>query len=91
MIREVDVAVAGLGALGSGAAYWLSRRSGLRVLGLERFEIGHPYGASEDVSRIIRRSYHRRDYVRLTARAYESWADVEGESGTQVVFRACTR
>jgi sarcosine oxidase len=77
----------GLGAIGSGAAYWLARRPGLRVLGLERFEIGHPYGAGEDVSRIIRRSYHRRDYVRLTARAYEAWAEVERESGTQVVFR----
>ena len=86
MTRDVDVVVVGLGALGSGAAYWLSRRSGLRVLGLERFEIGHPYGASEDVSRIIRRSYHRRDYVRLTARAYESWAEVEHEGGHQVVF-----
>jgi sarcosine oxidase len=85
--RDVDVVIVGLGALGSGAAYWLSRRGGLRVLGLERFEIGHPYGASEDVSRIIRRSYHRRDYVRLTARAYESWAEVEREAGTQVVFR----
>jgi sarcosine oxidase len=57
------------------------------VLALERFDIGHPYGASEDVSRIIRRSYHRRDYVRLTARAYDAWAQVERESGTQVVFR----
>ena len=87
MTREVDVAVVGLGAIGSAAAYWLSRRPGLRVLGLERFELGHPYGAGEDVSRIIRRSYHRRDYVRLTARAYEAWAEVERESGTQVVFR----
>jgi sarcosine oxidase len=85
--RDVDVAVVGLGALGSAAAYWLSRRPGLRVLGLERFELGHPYGASEDVSRIIRRSYHRRDYVRLTARAYDAWAEVERESGSQVVFR----
>lgn len=87
MTRDADIVVVGLGALGSAAAYWLSRRSGLRVLGLERFEIGHPYGASEDVSRIIRRSYHRRDYVRLTARAYASWAEVERASGTQVVFR----
>ena len=87
MTREVDVVVVGLGALGSAAAYWLSRTSGLRVLALERFEIGHPNGASEDVSRIIRRSYHRRDYVRLTARAYDSWAEVERASGTQVVFR----
>jgi sarcosine oxidase len=85
--REVDVAVVGLGALGSAAAYWLSRRPGVRVLGLERFELGHPYGASEDVSRIIRRSYHRRDYVRLTARAYDAWSEVEREGGTQVVFR----
>jgi monomeric sarcosine oxidase len=85
--RDWDVVVVGLGALGSATAYWASRRPGTRVLGLERYEIGHLNGASEDVSRIIRRSYHRRDYVRLTARAYESWADVERESGLQVVFR----
>jgi sarcosine oxidase len=87
MTREVDVAVVGLGALGSAAVYWLSRRPGVRVLGLERYEIGHPYGASEDVSRIIRRSYHRRDYVRLAARAYDTWTELERASGTQVVFR----
>ena len=87
MRRDWDVVVVGLGALGSGACYWLSRRTGLRVLGLEQFEIGHPNGASEDVSRIIRHSYHRRDYVRLARRAYDTWAEVEHESGTQVVFR----
>ena len=87
MTRDWDVVVVGLGALGSAAAYWSSRRSGTRVLALERYEIGHHNGASEDVSRIIRRSYHRRDYVRLTARAYETWAEVERESGSQVVFR----
>ena len=87
MTRDWDVVVVGLGALGSAAAYWCSRRTGLRVLALERYEIGHTNGASEDVSRIIRRSYHRRDYVRLTARAYEAWAEVERESASQVVFR----
>ena len=84
---EVDVAVVGLGALGSAAACWAARRPGVRVLGLERYELGHPYGASEDVSRIIRRSYHRRDYVRLTARAYATWAEIEHEAAMQVVFR----
>ena len=87
MSRDRDVVVVGLGALGSATACWLSRRQGLRVLGLERFELGHPYGASEDVSRIIRLSYHRPDYVRLARRAYETWAELERESGTQVVFR----
>ena len=84
---DVDVAVVGLGGIGSAVASWVSRRSGVRVLGLEQFELGHPYGASEDVSRIIRRSYHRRDYVRLTARAYEAWASVEAESGARIVTR----
>ena len=71
MARDADVVVVGLGALGSAAAYWASRRSGLRVVALEQFEIGHPYGASEDVSRIVRLSYHRREYVRLARRAFD--------------------
>ena len=52
-----------------------------RVLGLERFELGHANGASADHSRIIRLSYHRPDYVRLAKRAYETWAEVEAEAG----------
>ena len=87
MRRDWDVIVVGLGALGSAACYWVSRRPGLRVLGLEQYRIGHLNGASEDVSRIIRLSYHRRDYVRLAGRAYATWAEVERESGTRVVFR----
>jgi len=83
----VDVAVVGLGGLGSAAVYWAARQPAVRVLGLEQFELGHPYGASEDVSRIIRRSYHRRDYVRLTQRAYDAWAEVERESGIRVILR----
>ena len=39
--REYAVAVIGLGGIGSGAAYWLSRRLGGDVLGLEQFELGH--------------------------------------------------
>ena len=79
--RDWDVIVVGLGALGSAAAYWASTRPETRVLGLERFELGHANGASADHSRIIRLSYHRPDYVRLAKRAYTSWADVEAEDG----------
>ncbi len=84
--RDRDVVVVGLGALGSAAAYWLAR-AGVDVLGLEQFELGHPNGASQDHSRIIRLSYHRPAYVRLARRAYATWAEVEGESGTTVVTR----
>jgi sarcosine oxidase len=85
--NDWDAIVVGLGAIGSGAAYWLSRRLGDRVLGLEQFELGHANGAGQDHSRIIRYSYHRPDYVRLARRAYESWAVVEAESGTRIVTK----
>ena len=85
MRRDWDAIVIGLGGIGSAAAYWLSTRLGDRVLGLEQFELGHPNGASQDHSRIIRYSYHRPDYVRLARRAYASWAAVEDESGERVV------
>lgn len=85
--RDFAVAVIGLGGIGSGAAYWLSRRLGPDVLGLEQFELGHSRGASQDHSRIIRLSYHRPDYVRLAKRAYETWDLLQAESGVQVVTR----
>lgn len=83
--RDWDVIVIGLGAFGSAAAYWASTRAGVRVLGLERFELGHANGASADHSRIIRLSYHRPDYVRLAKRAYETWSLVEAEADERIV------
>jgi monomeric sarcosine oxidase len=83
--RDWDAIVVGLGAIGSAAAYWLSRSLGEGVLGLERFGFDHANGASADHSRIIRLSYHRPDYVRLAKRAYETWAEVERESGSKIV------
>ena len=85
--RDWDAIVVGLGAIGSAAAYWLSRSLGAGVLGLERFEMDHANGASADHSRIIRLSYHRPDYVRLAKRAYETWAEVEAEAGARIVTR----
>ena len=85
--REWDAIVVGLGGIGSGAAYWLSRRLGDRVLGLEQFELGHERGASQDHSRIIRLSYHRPEYVRLAKRAYPTWVELEAEAGVQVVTK----
>lgn len=87
MQREWDAIVVGLGGIGSGAAYWLSTRPGLRILGLEQFAFDHPNGASQDHSRIIRLSYHQRDYVRLARRAYAAWAAVEAASGVRIVTK----
>jgi sarcosine oxidase len=85
--RDYDYIVLGLGGIGSAAAYWLSRRSAVRVLGLERFELGHLRGESQDHSRIIRLSYHAPAYVRLAKRSYETWAHVERDAGEQLVLK----
>jgi sarcosine oxidase len=80
-VEEFDSIVVGLGALGSAAAYWLTRRGGGRVLGLEQFALGHDRGASEDHSRIIRLSYHTPEYVALAQDAYAAWREVEEDGG----------
>ncbi|MGZ6341314.1 MAG: FAD-dependent oxidoreductase, partial [Candidatus Limnocylindrales bacterium] len=87
MRRDWRVIVVGLGGIGSGAAYWLARRFGPDVLGLEQFELGHANGASQDHSRIIRYSYHTPAYVRLAFGAYDAWRAVEAEAGETLVLR----
>jgi sarcosine oxidase len=84
MTETVDYVVIGLGALGSAATYQLASR-GLRVLGLERFDLGHVNGASHDTSRIVRRSYHTPGYVRLAGEAYDDWAALGEAAGAPLV------
>jgi sarcosine oxidase len=83
-VAQVDYVVAGLGALGSATCRELAQR-GHRVLGLDRFELGHARGASHDTSRILRHSYHTPAYVRLTQQAYDDWARLEHDSGASLV------
>ncbi len=84
-VAAYDAIVVGLGAMGSSALYQLSRR-GLRVLGLEAFEPGHRLGSSHGESRVIRLAYFEHpNYVPLLHRAYQLWADLERESGQDLL------
>lgn len=87
MKLDYEYIVLGLGGFGSAAAYWLARRAGAEVLGLEQFELGHVRGESQDHSRIIRLSYHEPHYVELAKHAYRAWSEVEREAGEQLVLR----
>jgi sarcosine oxidase len=87
MKRDYEYVVLGLGGFGSAAAYWLARRAGAAVLGLEQFELGHVRGESQDHSRIIRLSYHTPEYVELAKHAYRAWAEVERDAGEQLILR----
>ena len=86
MRRDFEYIVLGLGGWGSAAAYWLSRRAGADVLGLEQFELGHVRGESQDHSRIIRLSYHTPGYVELAKHAYRAWREIERDAGEQLVL-----
>lgn len=72
-----DVAVIGLGAMGSAALYHLASR-GVRVVGFDRFAPPHTMGSTHGLSRIIREAYYEHPiYVPLVQRAYALWADLE--------------
>ena len=72
-----DAIVIGVGGMGSSTLYHLARR-GLKVLGLEQFEIPHELGSSHGYSRMIRYTLQEHpSYVPLVKRAYELWHELE--------------
>ncbi len=84
-MAQFDVAVIGLGAMGSAALATLARR-GARVLGIERFAPGHDNGSSHGGTRIIRLGYFEHpSYVPLLRRTYELWRELEAASGKRLM------
>jgi sarcosine oxidase len=80
-----DAIVLGLGGMGSATLFHLARR-GLRVLGLERFDLVHEHGSSHGLTRIIRLAYWEHPtYVSLLRRAYQLWRELEELSGERLL------
>lgn len=80
-----DVAVIGLGGMGSAGLAHLAGR-GVRAIGLERFERLHQKGASTGETRIIRKAYFENPaYVPMLQRAYELWGELEAQTGRKLV------
>jgi sarcosine oxidase len=85
-VQQYDAIVVGVGGMGSAAVYELARR-GLRVLGLEQYDIPHDRGSSHGVNRIIRLAYWEHPaYVPLLRRAYELWRELESNQGEQLLY-----
>ena len=77
----------GLGAMGSAAAYHMSKR-GARVLGLDRFRPPHNLGSSHGQTRIIREAYFEHPaYVPLVQRAYVLWEELAREAGDRLFLQ----
>jgi sarcosine oxidase len=81
-----DVIVLGIGGMGSATLFHLANR-GLRVLGLERFDLIHEYGSSHGLTRIIRLAYWEHpSYVALLRRSYELWRELERAADEQLLY-----
>ncbi len=82
---DADVAVVGLGGMGSMAAWRLAAR-GARVVGFDRYDPPHTMGSSHGQSRIIRSAYYEGPgYVPLVREAFELWRALERESGESIL------
>ena len=87
MTTTFDVAIAGLGVMGSASAHCLADRK-QRVIAFDRFDPPHDRGSSHGESRIIREAYFEHPvYVPMVQRAYELWSELERHSGTLLYTR----
>jgi sarcosine oxidase len=81
---QFDVIVVGVGSMGSATCYYLAKQ-GVKVLGLEQFDIPHELGSHGGQSRIIRKAYFEHpDYVPLLERAYQNWRELEAHTGASI-------
>lgn len=81
-----DVAVVGLGAMGSAALYQLARR-GASVIGIDRYPPPHTSGSHHGGSRVTRRAIGEGDYyVPLATRSHQIWRELEAETGNRMLY-----
>jgi sarcosine oxidase len=84
---DFDVAIVGLGAMGSASAAALAQH-GARVIAFDQIVPPHTLGSSHGHTRIIREAYYEHPlYVPLVRRAYDLWAELESESQTPLIVR----
>ncbi|MBP9692294.1 MAG: N-methyl-L-tryptophan oxidase [Alphaproteobacteria bacterium] len=85
--NHYDVAVIGVGAVGSAALYQLSQKK-LKVLAIDSFDPPHAFGSSGGESRIVRQAIGEGEhYVPLALRSYEIWSEIEQKIGHQLLHR----
>lgn len=80
-----DVAVVGLGAMGSAILYQLSKL-GVRCVGIDRHHPPHAFGSSHGDTRITRQAVGEgEDYVPFVKASHEIWRELERETGDSLL------
>lgn len=84
-----DVVVIGLGGVGSFALRSLAKElkgTGQKILGLERYQLGHHKGSSHGETRIYRRAYFEDErYIPWIEHSIREFQTLEQESGTSIL------
>ena len=88
MKSAFDVAVVGLGAMGSAAIYHLSK-AGASVIGFDQHHPPHTHGSTHGETRITRLAIGEgAQYVPLVSRSHQLWRELEQQTGKQI-FNQC--
>ena len=87
MTITAEIAVVGLGAVGSAALYQAAKL-GPNVIGIDRFEPPHDQGSSHGETRITRQAIGEgREFVPLVLRSNEIWEELEAATGRSLMTR----
>ena len=82
---HADVAIIGLGAMGTAAAWELARR-GVSVVGCDAHAIPNTRSSHHGGSRVIRLAYAEHpDYVPLLRRSFQRWQELERSLGETIL------
>lgn len=82
---QYDVAVVGLGGIGSAILAHCSARKA-KAIGLEQFQSAHDLGSSHGKTRMIRTAYFENPaYVPLVLRAYQLWRELEQATSEELL------
>jgi len=88
MAEIFEVAVIGMGVMGSACTHALAK-SGLKVLAIEQFSLGHSSGSSHGDTRIIRKAYFEDpQYVPLLNRSYILWGELQKSSQNELFVKS---
>ena len=79
-MKTFDVAVVGLGAMGSATVYQLAKRQTC-VLGIDRYSPPHQFGSTHGETRITREAIGEGQYLTpLARRSHQVWREIEQET-----------
>jgi sarcosine oxidase len=83
--KTFDIAVVGLGAIGSATLMHLAK-AGVRVIEIDRFCTPHSNGSSHGETRITRQSIGEGEaYIPLMKRSHELWASIGSEVNSEIL------